>query len=678
MQFIERLRGFYRERRAQFDGAFYLLFAFCYLHRFAGSTMLPELFRSPLFYKLSYVAAIGLLSLLLLPELCAEEDGRFLAARAAIPLAGLLYWAQGGNPNIYGLCLLISLCAGKSARVLLGLSLSLGILTLGAAFWAAQNGYISYFVYENGGRALGSVYRTDFSAHVFYFLLAYRALKKKPFAWYHYGLLSFAALYVYHLTKARNSLICAAAFLAGCLLLDWLRPGDGSSVRGAEREERGELEYGLRGTDKEHRHMRAALFCGAYPVAAGLCFAAVFAFGNRIGGLPPFLETLSGRIALSRTAFSRYPLRLFGQAVSEQGNGGTERMLGEYFFLDCSYVRILIIYGLLIFVLAMGLCAWLLWRSRREKRPYLALALLMIAAHSVMEHHLTEYWYNIFLLLPFSVWDGLEGGERNAERRGNPRRMPALLAVPVFLLAGESFLFDQLDRRLLLERRNPVFFQYLSQGEVYSCAREDTGNLLRITAKSAEMNGISCTVNEDSSVTFSGRNTGERIYWSISSGNYLPDGQYFLSDGNASDAECFLYSEGWNTEGENKTLKYLQARLPEEPLVGADHEAYTGGHWFGVRIPAGAELNQLRFYPMLTKEPGVEYEPAWMAGELGRYKRYIASVPEGESVGESDLTLFQNMVRYRQPFCTSAEIDYTDGDGFVLKKELYSLLPVDG
>ena len=52
-------------------------------------------------------------------------------------------------------------------------------------------------------------------------------------------------------------------------------------------------------------------------------------------------STLKARLAFGKQGFEDFGVKLFGQKIDMIGNGGTTKYQGEYFFLDCSYVNII-------------------------------------------------------------------------------------------------------------------------------------------------------------------------------------------------------------------------------------------------------------------------------------------------------------------------------------------------
>ena len=106
--------------------------------------------------------------------------------------------------------------------------------------------------------------------------------------------------------------------------------------------------------------------------------------------------TLLARFKLGKQAFEDYGLKLFGQKIPMNGNGGTLNLVDEYFFLDCSYVNILLTWGAILFLIVMILFIYSCKKNRKDLHFQYAIAL--IAVNCMIAHHLMDVAYNPFVL----------------------------------------------------------------------------------------------------------------------------------------------------------------------------------------------------------------------------------------------------------------------------------------
>ena len=114
---------------------------------------------------------------------------------------------------------------------------------------------------------------------------------------------------------------------------------------------------------------------------------------------------LSGRLALGRLAFEKYNIELFGQFIPMTGFGKSSLIQlrsPQYFFIDSSFVSILMCYGFLVFVCIILGFTCSAFRAKQNNDYYLVLLIALIAVDCMVEHHMMEICYNPFLFLMLS------------------------------------------------------------------------------------------------------------------------------------------------------------------------------------------------------------------------------------------------------------------------------------
>lgn len=106
--------------------------------------------------------------------------------------------------------------------------------------------------------------------------------------------------------------------------------------------------------------------------------------------------TLMARLKYGKMAFTDYGLKLFGQHIEMVGNGGSLELKGEYFFLDCSYVNILMTWGIVLLIVVLLLFGYACCKNRKDL--YFQYAIALIAVNCVIAHHMMDIAYNPFIL----------------------------------------------------------------------------------------------------------------------------------------------------------------------------------------------------------------------------------------------------------------------------------------
>ena len=93
---------------------------------------------------------------------------------------------------------------------------------------------------------------------------------------------------------------------------------------------------------------------------------------------------------------SRYGFHLKGNYILEEGFGGSTGPITDYTFIDNSYLKIALRYGLIMFAIILLYLTFLMLRCIRKK-DYVMLAIMVIVLiDCVLEHHLIDFSYNIF------------------------------------------------------------------------------------------------------------------------------------------------------------------------------------------------------------------------------------------------------------------------------------------
>ena len=262
--------------------------------------------------------------------------------------------------------------------------LVLGITVMLAAFGASQMGWIEnlqYMVLRDEEliirNSFGSVYPTDFSAHVFYLAIAGICLAEDKITWG--KIINFVVLGIFVLDKcgARTSAICL--FLMAVLLV---------AVKYLKDRIRTNVIY--------------YVVNFSTMVFAGLFIGLTHAFDTAKDWMLKLDRMLSNRLMISHRAIEEYDYQIFGQDIVEVGLGRNTEFPADYFFLDSSYIRIALLYGVVLFFLAIVLF-WISGeKAIKYKKIIIVVALVVIGVHSFMEHHILEIAYNPMLCFGFA------------------------------------------------------------------------------------------------------------------------------------------------------------------------------------------------------------------------------------------------------------------------------------
>jgi len=114
---------------------------------------------------------------------------------------------------------------------------------------------------------------------------------------------------------------------------------------------------------------------------------------------------LTGRLQLGYDAINEYGYSLFGHDITWGGNG-LRSQVGEggmiYNYVDCSYLQILLQYGLIFLVLVLLAYSIIMWKAIKEKRYSACWIILVILVFAITEPRLISREFNPFILLLFT------------------------------------------------------------------------------------------------------------------------------------------------------------------------------------------------------------------------------------------------------------------------------------
>ena len=266
---------------------------------------------------------------------------------------------------------------------LLKVYLVIGITIMVVAFGASQYGLIEDLIYttqrygkEFFRHSYGIVYPTDYAAHLFYIVMAVMVLFEKKMtvamrAW----ISLLVAGCVMMTSNAQTSMISLVVFAILCVVECLL----GKHMPWAEKISRWA------------------------PVGCATVFMLLTCLYDESNALLLKLNGyLSGRLAISNKGLDMYSLKLFGQNIIEEGNGRSTEVREDYFFLDDSYIRILLEYGIILCIVVLVILMFASKKAMEQNRRMIVIALVAIAVHSIMEHHLIDLSYNPFIYVLFA------------------------------------------------------------------------------------------------------------------------------------------------------------------------------------------------------------------------------------------------------------------------------------
>ncbi len=237
-------------------------------------------------------------------------------------------------------------------------------------------------------QAMGTIYPTDFASLVLFLLLYFWVALKKVPDWVLLILPAFSFLIAWRITYSVTGMICSVLFLGSILyhMLD-------------------------RCVISKHLRFQAASNWIIALLAISLAGTMVF-LTLQVETESEFVHRLdklfSNRLYYANLGWKEYGLHPFGSFFEMVGLGASknsrQQMGHSYNFIDCSYLLILIRDGYVLLLTVLALWTITIRRIQKAGDRRAALAMAIIAIHSISEHHMAELHYNIALAMPLAAY----------------------------------------------------------------------------------------------------------------------------------------------------------------------------------------------------------------------------------------------------------------------------------
>lgn len=305
-----------------------------------------------------------------------------------------------GKRDLVYLVLLLGALRGIDIRFILKCYLIVQLILMAVIVSSALLGKITNVeIYRSKTKmryALGYDYPSVTMTFVFFVIAAYVWLKQSYANWLVLITMGIGTIWIYRVTDARMGFFASLVILLFVLTISEFgkkislqKSRFGSMLGKVAAFFNDTLVFWLLGA--------MIVFCFLYPDAS------IAKLANKI---------LNKRVQYGANALETYGVPVFGQVIEWVGFGG--EYSGKipkgikYNFVDCSYLQILLQYGMVWTLLTLVSISALLRKARKRKNWYQLFLLWMIVLYCFMEPRWLELHSNIFLclLVPFLFpWD---------------------------------------------------------------------------------------------------------------------------------------------------------------------------------------------------------------------------------------------------------------------------------
>ncbi|MCI9077830.1 MAG: hypothetical protein HFH68_02740 [Lachnospiraceae bacterium] len=360
-----------------------------------GTTMFPYI---GIIFKISFGIAI----LLLIAKIILFDRYTFkmLIAVTGMFICGAAVFLSSGYFSPFLWVLLIVAAKDVPFNKILKVYLLMNITIMGLAFVASLLGIIENLAYVNEEwdsyrYSFGCVYTTDFAAHIFFMLLAAFYLCQKRLRWYHYAGTCAIAGFIYYFCFAKLDTICIlliVLFFGVYHVLQWQSRRESVVVPGMEKDSQQVFVFKRVKAYLKWKGlwMKSALF--SMPVLAMLMYFLSDYYEKDNEFLETINKTITGRLAFGKTGLDDYGISLFGQDIPMVGFGGSTILKEEYFFIDSSYINILLRYGIIFLLMIFIIYGTICYKHKGDTA--LMMAIVLLAVSCFIDHHIMEEAYN--------------------------------------------------------------------------------------------------------------------------------------------------------------------------------------------------------------------------------------------------------------------------------------------
>lgn len=254
------------------------------------------------------------------------------------------------------------------------------ILTISMAV-LSQLGFVSDWTYHLEGRnrhSLGYLYPSYISSIFFYVILAYLLIRRNRLKLVEVVIIEFLNGIIFYLTDSKTSFFLTAIIL----IVFWF-------VKFYKKE-------------LKKNFYSIILYVVSIPVIAIVSIITCFLYSEENKVLLFINSFINNRLIMGHNALFDHGLSLFGEQIQWIGYGGlgylNSSLQGEYNYVDCSYVKVLLDYGIIFFVLMIFGYALVSVRAINNKDRYLCLCIIFMCAYSIIEPRIIEFGFNPFVL----------------------------------------------------------------------------------------------------------------------------------------------------------------------------------------------------------------------------------------------------------------------------------------
>lgn len=370
-----------------FDVLYYIIFTVYFTFCFSQTTLLYSEFLQK-DYEQTIITIIGYLvnvmffySVYTIIFVCDGIKDRILCLGMVI-FASLFLRNRELNSNFKTICLTVLFVLNsrnKNPKVLLWITYIVGWFEILLSFILSRLEIIPAYVYSGTRHGFGSVYPTDLACHFLVLVITICILKKGKLNIFDYGwyLLISAVNYVY--MQAKTGVLLVLLVLVGNAIYQYIIP------------------Y-MKIPEKLIKVYKVFMVI-IYPFFAAVTIIWTKLFVDTPDSFLNKFNSIRLRFVYGNDAMNTYGFSWWGVYFKEVGNGGVPGKRVDYYFVDISYVRILLQQGIIFFALVLFIYTLTQFKFIKNGMLYFAYLFAVFALDCAIEHHIAHITYGMILML---------------------------------------------------------------------------------------------------------------------------------------------------------------------------------------------------------------------------------------------------------------------------------------
>lgn len=384
MSLIEKLMNISLKEWLEY--CYLFLFGLIFADQFLHTTMIPMIYN----HEQIHIALRIILICLIFAKLNLADRPNWKKILLIVFLSACFfaaYYRRSHYEELLFMSLLVIGANEVSLDKIFIIYFAIGFLLTIVTMILSQTGAIENLIYYHEGKGIrqsfGIVYPTDFSAHLIYLACAYAYIRRNSYRWLEPICMIFLSWFVLEFCKARNNAGCL--LILGVLLICYKFYSKYSNKVSCQIKKI--LNFGK------------TIWLFLPQILMLMMFILTYFYNPNNKFLAKMNVLYTGRLSLGRKAFDMYSIGFFGQYIPMVGSGGTVNKVDNYFFIDSSYIKMILCYGLLVSFCILLLFIIIQIRIIKFHDVVLAIVIGVIGIQCMFEHHILEIAYNPFFLI---------------------------------------------------------------------------------------------------------------------------------------------------------------------------------------------------------------------------------------------------------------------------------------